>query len=225
MEIIHDAEGRIAGIAAQCPLFSGVPDPASLIEGLGSPEKYRKGETVCAPELFRRGLGIVCTGELSITTEDADGKHVPLNRLVPLRIFGASTVFHPAERFPTTITAATVCELLFLAEPQLELLFRQEFRIAQNYIAMLAQRIGFLNRKIDAFTAGSTESKLLRFFADNQSADGTVALSGSYTSLAKQLDIGRASLYRALDSLERQGIVRRGEGVLSVDASSLADEK
>ena len=77
-----------------------------------------------------------------------------------------------------------------------------------SYIAFLSQRIRFLNRKIDSFTAPSAREALLRHLLEIH-RDGAAEITGGYSQLARTLNIGRASLYRALDALEAEGCIRR----------------
>ncbi len=64
-----------------------------------------------------------------------------------------------------------------------------------------------LTRRIEALTAGDSASKLLSYLLEREQA-GEVDIQ-SCAELARRLDIGRASLYRALDSLETSGDIRR----------------
>ena len=43
-----------------------------------------------------------------------------------------------------------------------------------------------------------------------------MVVSQGYAQLARQLNIGRASLYRSLDVLEKRGIIRRAEKTVAV---------
>ena len=45
---------------------------------------------------------------------------------------------------------------------------------------------------------------------------GEVALTGSMMALAQTLDISRASLYRAVENLEVQGVLRRRGKVMAI---------
>ena len=85
----------------------------------------------------------------------------------------------------------------------------------ENYIGFLGGRIRFLNRKIGYLTAGSAERRLALYLASL--GPGEVRLSIPFSALSELLDIGRASLYRALDRLEADGqIVRHGGRSLTV---------
>jgi CRP-like cAMP-binding protein len=71
----------------------------------------------------------------------------------------------------------------------------------------LAGRVRFLNRKIQCFTAGSAERRLALWLLSEE--EEVITLPSSLTTLSDMLDIGRASLYRALDKLENSGLISR----------------
>ncbi|MFR7473244.1 MAG: Crp/Fnr family transcriptional regulator [Christensenellales bacterium] len=90
-------------------------------------------------------------------------------------------------------------------------LFGQSRRAMANYLSFLTGRIFYLNRRIDAYTGGSAECRLAMYLLDNQQ-DGVppkVTLPFGMNKLAELLGIGRASLYRAMETLEKKGIVAR----------------
>ena len=64
-----------------------------------------------------------------------------------------------------------------------------------------------LNRKIRYLTAGSAERRLALYLSSFESE--TVELDASISSLSELLDIGRASLYRAFDTLIADGYIQK----------------
>ena len=86
-------------------------------------------------------------------------------------------------------------------------LIESEPGAAIGFAAYLSARIRFLTRRIEALTAGDSASKLLSYLLEREQ-DGKVDIQ-SCAELARRLDVGRASLYRALDSLETSGDIRR----------------
>lgn len=98
-------------------------------------------------------------------------------------------------------------------------------RFAQKYIAVLEKKIVFLNRRIASFTAGTCEKRLATFLCSVSGEEQFEAGPIAFSSLAKQLNMGRASFYRALDTLERDGVIRRGSKTIQVISRSLLKEK
>ena len=71
------------------------------------------------------------------------------------------------------------------------------------------ERIRFLNRAMNGAGGGTAEDKLRRFLLSHADAAGRVTLPCSLSGLSARLDIGRSSLYRALEELSSIGFLRR----------------
>ena len=112
-------------------------------------------------------------------------------------------------------------EVLFIGEELLLELFSKHPQIAVNYTRFLSERIRFLNGKLGLFTKNDAESRVYEFLRKNSAPCGEVAYTGSMALLARNLGLGRTSLYRALDSLEHKHIITREGGKIKV----FCDEK
>jgi CRP-like cAMP-binding protein len=78
---------------------------------------------------------------------------------------------------------------------------------AEHYVRYLSGRIQFLSRRLDAVSADTAEGKLGQYLLTN--ADETDQVTISATGLSQRLGVGRATLYRAFEALERDGAIRR----------------
>lgn len=192
-------------LLTRCFLFAEIPpdELPDLFTAL-SPERYPAGAVIYSRTEFRRAMGVVLSGRLAALK----GKDLLLNTLVPGDCFGVAALFCPAEDYVTTVKTKEPSELVFLDHEWLTGLFRKYPQAAVAYIAFLSQRIRFLNRKIDSFTAPTAQEALYRHFLET-AREGKVEVSGGYSQLARTLNIGRASLYRALDMLEEEGRISR----------------
>lgn len=195
-----------------CVLFEGLApqEVCALLEeqqkaGLGQRvqlKDFAKGQTIYTPEHYRRSLGIISRGIVVVEKENG----VLLNELGAGRCFGAAALFVTQERYVTTVRAKTACQVLFLSMEAMQEIMVQYPQIALNYIRFLSGRIQFLNRRIDSFIAPSAEGSLLSYL--RQQPDGT-SRELPMSRLAELLNLGRTSLYRAVEHLEQQGMIRR----------------
>lgn len=194
-----------------CPLFQELdPDRTKeLLEHKGSLSEIPRGKPVLG---YRGKLGILLSGKLLVE----NGSGTPLNHLEPGALFGVSTVFTEQKTHVTDIYAEEDSTLLLLTETELREIFTAEFTVNRNYLSFLTGRIRFLNWKIDLFTANTSEQKLLCWIRHQCHPDHTVSEQGqlvvdvgSMSHLAELLGMGRASLYRAVDSLAEKGIVQK----------------
>ncbi len=190
-------------------LFCGLEAPlARRLAAQGSRACFSPGQTIYGVDQFRRAIGILLSGQARVT--NASG--VPLNTLGPGSCFGVAALFHPVDHYVSTVTATAPVALAFYTGPQLEEMFAQFPQVARNYIAFLSERIQFLNEKIGSFTAPTARVRLARWLA----AQTSPVQVKSYMALANELNVGRASLYRALDALASQGVLKRQGACITV---------
>lgn len=169
----------------------------------GKTEIFQKGELVFSRRSGEKLLGMIIEGSASVLKD-----RLVISTLSPGDVFGAVTLFSSEEGFLNDIEADGRCAVLFINGQAVRQIISEEPAVAQSYIAYLSERIYFLNRRIEAFTAGRAEEKLLVFLSVNADAEGICNIK-SFSELAKKLDIGRATLYRSLDILEESGKIKR----------------
>lgn len=186
-----------------------------LILSQGTRLSFRSGEEMKAD--FSPAVGILLSGRGVIYSADKDRSTI-LKFVSPGNMIGVAGIF--AASPPNTRTLACgdgKSEMFFIPKESFEQLLESEPAFRRNLVSFLADRISFLNSKIDCVTAGSSERKLALFIKSSpRNDDGTVELGMSMTSLAHALDLSRASLYRAFDSLEDEGAVKRDGKIITV---------
>lgn len=163
-------------------------------------------------------LCILADGVLTVFREH-NGNRVLLNEIKAPGIVGAASLFGESSFYQTTVKAKKRCQVLLLQQSQMNELIKSDGEFAMNYIRFLSDRIRFLNKRIASFTSGSAVSRLSVYLANRQ-IDGKCEISRA--RLATELDIGRASLYRALDTLTQQGIIETdGKVIIILDEERL----
>lgn len=174
-------------------------------------ETILAGEAIYSQHHFRPAVAILLSGQAEVKNCD----QVVLNSILSGDCFGVAAVFHPVEEYVTTVVAMTEVTLVYLTDQWLQALFAAEPVTAVNYISFLSQKICFLNRKIDSFTANTAQDAVVLWLTRHRIESRVALPPGGYTRLAKELNLGRASLYRALDALEAGGkIVRERKAIL-----------
>lgn len=170
---------------------------------------YDSGDVIYQPDNFNNCLGLIKTG---CAVVERNG--VRLNLLKEGSIFGAATLFGSDNEYVTSVTAKTQCEVLFLSQEEVTEILRNDSELAIVYISFLSDKIRFLNKKIAAFTSGSAENKLIYYLAEI--SRGEMPETITYKELASALNIGRASLYRAIDSLSEKGFIQKDGKVIKI---------
>jgi CRP-like cAMP-binding protein len=204
------------------PLFKGltVADLDSCLAMADAAHgRFAKGEIIYHRNHYERRLGIILEGCVKVNKVLADGQKIIMNILSEGNLVGGATLFHNFDYYVVEIIATMDTNLLFLSQAALDMMFQADYRLARNYISYLSSRIYFLNQKIDRFTQSSAERKLLDYLADNVvESDGghEVCLLYSMKDLAAALNISRASLYRVLDNLEKEGIIQKKQNCIRI---------
>ncbi len=188
-------------------MFSGLTQDeiASVNSLLGNAQKISKGD-----ELYRSGMiGIITNGTATVKRLNDIGDSITIRTMSGGELFGAASMFGNWKDGMSSIVAKEDCYVLYITEQTFTSLLKQYPQISLNYIEYLSDRIRFLNRKLDAFTAKSTEERLYEFLLSQSSGDGIVTLGFGMAELARRLNVGRTSIYRDIESLESKGLINR----------------
>ena len=197
----------ILKILSELPLFSAC-DADLLQEVVSSKQAHlitlEAGE--CPAPDYDEMLGVVLTGKLRILSADTQNP-VVLRAVGARHVFGAASLFLEESPPVSRLLAQSKCTLFYLARNAVRTLLHKDHAFMDAYLRFLAERVQFLNAKIRSFTAGSTERRLALWLAEH--AENGALRAVSLSTLAGILDIGRASLYRALDKMEAEGLITR----------------
>lgn len=177
-------------------------------------KKFNSGEIIYSSDNFLHCLALVVSGTVIAVTDNA--QRVVMRKFSAGMCFGAAAVFGSKDSYVSNVLAESDCEIIFIDEEILKSVFHKYPQTAVNYIAFLSGRIRFLNEKLSLFSCHSTEDTLYRYLSSSLDSDGYAVLPRSMTMLSKMLGIGRASLYRNLDSLEKNGLIERKNNKIKV---------
>ena len=166
---------------------------------------YKRGDRVYS-STDERLVGFIVSGECEIRRIKADGSKVVLNVLGDRGSFGILSVFSK-EEFPTQIFALRKSEILYFSDEQIKTFVNDNLQIATNLIDFLAGRINFLNKKIATFSGTRVEDRLSAFLLCQAAEHDCLAFPFNCQKTAEEINAGRASVYRALASLEENGLI------------------
>ena len=191
-------------------MFSGLGDEA-LCRIYSSvkltTQAFSKGETIFDKAHYEKRIGFVLSGECKVMRRRNKSDSVELNRISKYGSFGILSLFTPNAEFPTEIVASKNCTVLFIEAEDVQTLISEYREISLAVIGFLAQKVAFLNRKLATFSNKCVEDKLTAYLRQAYEKHGD-ELCISMAELSREADIGRASLYRMLSSLEEKGIIK-----------------
>ena len=168
---------------------------------------FRSGEIIFSPECKEKYVGIIYSGS-AVVAASSSPENTLLKVINENDMFGISNLYSDNENFPSVISAKGDATVILIQENAFKQLLENDKRLLSAYLSLLSNKIVYLNKKISTLTAGSTEKKLCIFLAENEH-DGIFDSTVSMSSLSEMLNIGRASLYRALDTLSEHGLIIR----------------
>ncbi len=203
-------ENELFDIASSLFLFNNV-SPLRLGELLGktSPvlKRFAVGELIYSPTEFSKKIGFVVKGCCTVERHRSDGAAIPLNSLKSGDAFGVLSVFSDGGEFPTYIKAKKDTQVIFFDKEDIIYLVKNEPEVSMNVMYFLGNRIAFLNDKISTFSSDNTEQKVTKFLMCEVKRTGALSFDFNCKKTSEALNIGRASLYRAIDNLTHNGIL------------------
>lgn len=190
-----------------CPVFSGIPaeERAEMLFNFGQLTHYGKEELLPVSHM----LGVLLSGRACIKKLAADGHELILDYMRPSRIFNMAAILLEGQELSRIYSVSEVTLLTFTRE-EVSRLIDGFASFRQSYLKYLAGRLEFLNKKIESFCSYSSESRLLSYLEQNADLAGVLRIK-SLKELASVLNMGRASLYRALNSLKEKGQIEAAD--------------
>lgn len=186
-------------------------------------KKYGSGEYI---ERSAPCLPVIISGQAAVygkgSGDSAEKNGVILRLLKSGSVFGVSGLFSDEEERISLIRAEKTTEALLIPQSVISELIHKNGDFAEGYIRLLGAKIRYLGSKVEAFTAGSAEAKLAKHLVtlisaeDRGEGEQEITLECSLSRLADMLNIGRASLYRAIDSLTEKGFITHSDRRVTV---------
>ncbi|MBR3967425.1 MAG: Crp/Fnr family transcriptional regulator [Clostridia bacterium] len=222
-----EKKDKIHDILADIPLFAGADMEfiSSAIPQDADIRSFSSGE-----ELDPSGnLVVILEGTARVFSSDED-RSVMLRDLSKGDIFGVAELFGGScgDIAISRVEAKNKCRALFIPREKMSYLLENDKKIMYNYLDFLCCRIRFLNKRIACFTAGSAERRLAIYLDSlsegmkTENSSVKVTPMSSMGALALTLDIGRASLYRAIDTLTEDGfIIKDGKSFILSDREKM----
>ena len=187
-------------------LFRGAEEAWKTLD-LPEEVRYEKGEVIYGRNAYERALGVLLSGKAEASARERSA----LNAFHAGDAFGAAALFG-GEEYVSFIRALTPCKVQYIPEETLRQLFREYPQTAINYIEFLSEKVRFLNGKIATYTSATVEGRLYCWLQANCGGDGHLPAGMTMTKLAKTLNVGRTSLYRAMEELEKKFVLERQNG-------------
>ena len=169
---------------------------------------FESGDKIISPNNFDKRIGFVVFGECEVYKLKPDGGKIPLNKLSIGDSFGILGVFSEVQEYPTEIIAKKACGVLFFGKNQILEMIESNHKISLNIIKFMSNRISFLNEKISTFSSDNVEQKFANYILSCSKSIDALSFEINLKKTAEAINSGRASLYRAIDSLSKKSIIK-----------------
>jgi len=174
-------------------------------------KEYTSGDVIVDAQSYQPAVAVVIRGKVNVFGR-SDGKELLLKSSTKGDVFGLAGLFcDEAEYSSRVIASSKKTIVLFIDQSVIEREINSNPSFSFAYIRLLSEKIRYLNSKIGHYTAESVEKRLCSYLSEHACFDcgqGLYVCSLNYQKVSKLLDISRASIYRARESLEKRGLIQ-----------------
>ncbi len=195
--------------------FNGLDRKYSISDNT-SITSYTDRQVILSKDEKITGLAVVAKGKAVIQSYYGNDSTV-IREMSRFDSFGAATIFSPDNVFTTSVISSERCTVYCIDEQKIREILASEPLCCINYITFLSERISFLNRKVSAFSAPTSDSKVAMYLIENKEpGKNEVTLRQNIVSVSEKLGIGRASFYRSLETMKSRNIISKSGKVIKI---------
>jgi CRP-like cAMP-binding protein len=205
-----------ANVLSGCELFRGITteDMASIFECLKPKvNSYEKNEWVAVAGEKFTGLGIVLSGEVVVSKENAAGSRVIMAVNSPGELFGEMAAFSGDGAWPVTVAARGACTVMFLPAGKIvgscDRVCVCHRRLITNMLEIVSSKALMLHRKLEYLAIRSMRGKISTFLLELHKRAGrdTFMMPMKRNELADFLNVSRPSLSREMCRMRDEGLI------------------
>ncbi len=224
MAIAPQAPARILPLLLSHRLFADCDQSKltnAIEKGYFKSTEHPPGRIICSPEDQNKRMILFLSGKAAVYTAD-EGRNTLLRTLSTGDLLGVSNLFSE-EPFASRVIAEKKCSTLEISQADFGKLLENDPTLLYRYLSFLSEKLCYLNRKILCLTAGSAERRLACFLCD--AAEEGDKLGIQMNMLSEMLNLGRASLYRAVDALVSEGFIRKeGKAIQMLNIKAMREK-
>ena len=184
-----------------------------LLKCIGIKTKTFKKDSVILKQTGKIDfLGVILSGNATITKTDSMGNKTIVEELKMNDIFGHNIVCCGLDKSPVDIIANNECEVLFLPFEKVvtpcSKLCSYHLQLIKNVMKMISKRNSLLNDKIDIIGQKTTRDKILALLDTYRTDEKVFSIPYSREEMAKFLHVDRSAMSRELCRMRDEGILR-----------------
>ena len=194
----------------ECPLFFGIAEHELplLLERLEAVVvSFRKKATIFWEGQNADTVGIIRSGCVHIVREDCGGNRSVIAQLEAPQLFGEAFAFAGIQKMPVSVIAASNSEVILISAQKILSASREDTRIIQNLLHMIAEKNLLLREKVDYMSIRTTKEKLMAYLSAQAREQGSRSFTIPYDrqTLADYLGVERSAMSAELGKLRAEG--------------------
>lgn len=169
-------------------------------------------------------VGFVLKGCVAVYAVALDGREVCLNHLYPNDCFGIANLVAPGN-VDTVLHCEPHTVVAYVNKEALLRLLHHDAALAMKYAMLCNAKIQFLLKRIESLTMQTSRGKIIVDILLHR--DGLqMNLIGSRDDWANRLGMSRATLFRELAQLQKQGYISiKGKNLTILDLKQLQEKE
>lgn len=177
-------------------------------------QTYKEGEVLFYENDICESLGIVKTGEVTISSITFKGNEIIYNRITKGQMFGNNLLFSSDSKYRGDVKATSNTEVYLISKNNLRKLLMNNEKFLNEYLAIQSNFARSLNTKIKLLSFSGAEERLLYYmFINNDHIKYK-----NITTLAQSLYLTREATSRLIAKLEKdKRILRTSHDILLLD--------
>ncbi len=177
---------------------------------------FKRGEEISEVQNGFDCVGVILSGSASVSSSGSGA--VSISRAGTE--FGICNIF-VSDKMPTTLKARVQTKVLFIPKDEFATLLAADSSLMYRYVKLCNEKMVYLAKKLRLISVTGSVARLAVWLEMN--AKGKEAKIVSKDELARQLCVSRASLFRAVASLEDDGVISAtGDRIIINDETALA---
>ena len=200
-----------ADILCQSPIFKGIS--AIELEKLFSQihyqhRTYQKNDLITQSGEICDRLLIIQRGNVKAEMNDYSGKTIKIEDIEAPRPLATAFLFGKENRFPVTVSANTIVEIVSIPKAEFVKLLQLNSLILNNYLNTISTRAQFLSKRLKFLSFKTIKQKIAHYLLE-MAGDRlqTVEIKQPQEQLAEMFGVTRPSLARTLSEMNREGLI------------------
>lgn len=175
--------------------------------------QYKKDEIIVRRGEHFHKTGLILKGKVAVHQDTSYGTSNIITWLDELDTFAEVLMFVPTESYPTSITATTLTQVLFV-EPfhiidVIDSMKDVQHNLLLNITKLIAQKAFLLHNKVEILTIKSIKAKICHYLLHESDRQGKshITITLNRDQMAAYLHVSRPSLSRELKVLQVKNII------------------